>query len=112
MAHIRTRTHTSEQSESLIRLRDWMPKGSRVFTVLRSVSKSGMQREVSVVVWLPGDDRPIFPSFHVGRLLGLRCGKREGVVLNGCGMDMGFDLVYQLACALHNDPNALTQQWL
>jgi hypothetical protein len=53
------RTSTPEKSESLARLRKWMPKGSRVFTILRSVSKSGMQREIAVVVWLPGEGRPM-----------------------------------------------------
>ena len=106
------RTNTHDQSESLARLREWMPKGSRIFTILRSVSKSGMQREVAVVVWRPGEDRPIYPNFHVGRVLGLRFGKREGLVLQGCGMDMGFELVYRLASALHDDPNALTHEWL
>jgi hypothetical protein len=106
------RINTQIKSESLNRLREWMPKGSRVFTILRSVSKSGMQREIAVVVWLPGEDRPIHPNFHVSRALGLRFGKRESLVLQGCGMDMGFELVYRLASALHDDPNALIHEWL
>ncbi|MDA3889712.1 MAG: hypothetical protein PF443_13155 [Allgaiera sp.] len=106
------RTNTHDRTESLTRLRAWMPKGSRVFTILRSVSKSGMQREIAVVVWLPGEDRPIHPNFHVSRVLDLRFGKRQGLVLQGCGMDMGFELVYRLASALHDDPKALTHEWL
>lgn len=106
------RIDAQERTESLTRLREWMPKGSRVFTILRSVSKSGMRREVAVVVWLPGEARPIHPNFHVSRALGLRFGKRQGLVMEGCGMDMGFELVYRLASALHDDPNALTHEWL
>ena len=106
------RTRTNDQSPSLEQLRQWLPKGSRVFTILRSVSRSGMQREVSVVVFLPGVERPIHPNHHVCQVLGLRRGKSDGVVLNGCGMDMGFHLVYELAHALHGDADALSQEWL
>ncbi|NYE30961.1 hypothetical protein HDE78_003938 [Rhodanobacter sp. K2T2] len=106
------RTRTNDQSPSLEQLRQWLPKGTRVFTILRSVSRSGMRREISVVVFLPGDDRPIHPNHHVCKVLGLRRGKSDGVVLNGCGMDMGFHLVYELAHALYGDTDALTQEWL
>jgi hypothetical protein len=80
------RTRTNDQSPSLEQLRQWLPKGTRVFTILRSVSRSGMRREISVVVFLPGDDRPIHPNHHISQVLGLRRGKSDGVVLNGCGM--------------------------
>jgi len=106
------RTRTNDQSPSLEQLRQWMPKGTRVFTILRSVSRSGMRREISVVVFLPGDDRPIHPNHHISQVLGLRRGKSGGVVLNGCGMDMGFHLIYELAHVLYGDADALTQEWL
>jgi hypothetical protein len=102
----------ADQTHCLEQLRQWLPKGTRVFTVLRAVSRSGMRREVSVVVFLRGDDRPIHPNYHVSQVLGLRRGKTDGVVLNGCGMDMGFHLVYELAHALYRDADALTQEWL
>jgi hypothetical protein len=106
------RARANDQSPSLEQLRQWLPKGTRVFTILRSVSRSGMRREVSVVVFLPGDNLPIYPNHHVCQVLGLRRGKREGVVLNGCGMDMGFHLVCDLAHALYGDTDALSQEWL
>ena len=106
------RTTSTEQIQSLITLRDWIPSGSRVFTVLRSTSRSGMRREIGLIVWPTGSDRPIHPDFHVARVLRLRLGKRDGVVVDGCGMDMGFDLVYRLACLLHDDPQSLTHEWL
>lgn len=106
------RTRTSDQIQSLDQLRQWLPKGTRVFTILRSVSRSGMLREVSVVVFRAGDARPIHPNHHVCQVLGLRRGKSDGVVLQGCGMDMGFHLVYELAYALYGNSEALTQEWL
>ena len=106
------RTRTNDLSPSLEQLREWLPKGTRVFTILRSVSRSGMQREISVVVFLSGDDCPIHPNYHVCQVLGLRRGKSDGVVITGCGMDMGFHLVYELAYALYGNSDALTQEWL
>jgi hypothetical protein len=53
------RARANDQSPSLEQLRQWLPKGTRVFTILRSVSRSGMRRKVSVVVFLPGDNLPI-----------------------------------------------------
>ena len=106
------RTRTNDQTHSLEQLRQWLPKGTRVFTILRAVARSGMRREVSVVVWQPGSDRPIHPNHHVCQVLGLRRGKNDGVVIQGCGMDMGFHLVYELAYALYGNSDALTQEWL
>ncbi|NYE28531.1 hypothetical protein HDE78_001483 [Rhodanobacter sp. K2T2] len=106
------RTQTRDQIQSLDQLRQWLPKGTRVFTILRNVSRTGMCREISVVVWLPGEGRPIHPNHHVCQALGLRRGKQDGVVLQGCGMDMGFHLVYELSHALYGDADALTHEWL
>lgn len=108
MAH----TISLEHSQSLATLREWIPTGSRVFTVLRSVSRSGMRREIGLIVWPTGSDRPIHPNFHAARVLKLRVGSRDGIVVHGCGMDMGFDLVYHLGCALYDEPYSLHHEWL
>jgi len=36
----------------------------------------------------------------------------EGVVVHGCGMDMGMHTVYELSAALFGDGYALKHQWL
>jgi hypothetical protein len=106
------RTRNTDQAHSLEQLRKWLPKGTRVFTFLRAVSRSGMRREISVVVWQLGEGRPIHPNHHVCQVLGLRRGKSDDVIIPGCGMDMGFHLVYELAYALYGNADALTQEWL
>jgi hypothetical protein len=75
------RTRTNDQPHSLEQLRQRLPRGTRMFTILRAVSRSGMCREVSVMVWQPGSDRPIHPNHHVCQVLGLRRGKNDGVVI-------------------------------
>lgn len=103
---------SQDLAHSIATLKQWLPFGAHLFTILRSVSRSGMSREISVVVWTSGNVQPIHPNFHVARVLGLRMGKRDGVIVNGAGMDMGFDLAHRLGELLHGDGYAFTQEWL
>jgi hypothetical protein len=91
-----------EVQEATQRLRQWIKPGDTVHTILRNVSRSGMQREIGVVL-LPRKDGalgPIHPNHSVAVVLGERLGKRDGIIIGGCGMDMGFNLVYSLSHAL------------
>jgi hypothetical protein len=106
------RISATELSESLTTLREWIPRDSVVFTILRSVSRSGMRREIGVVVFPPGSKRPVHPNYSVSLVLGLRQGKRDGVIVNGCGMDMGFEIVYRLGSKLYDEGYALKHEWL
>lgn len=91
-----------EKQEALERLREWMPPGSTVYCVLRHRSRSGMQRQIGVVVMTP--EGPRHPNYAVGAVLGLRVNERgDGVFVNGCGMDMGWHLVFSLSSALYPD---------
>ena len=82
----------SEQEEARERLLKVLKPGDTVHTILRHVSRSGMQREISIITrgFLDLD-------YDASRLLGLRIGKRGGLIVGGCGMDMGFHLIYELA---------------
>lgn len=94
-----TKKKTAEREESLATLHRWIKPGDTVFTILRHVSDSGMTRRIDVVAFHKGE--PLFLSYHVARALGLRLDDRKaGVYISGCGMDMGFELVYQLGAAL------------
>ena len=75
--------------------------GTSVYTIVRHVSQSGMSRDIDT--YIMGNDEPIKITYITKTLLGLRWGKNEGVRIGGCGMDMGFALVYDLSCALFPD---------
>ena len=78
-------------------LRRLFPVGSTARTILRHASDSGMTRWISV---LGPDDRDV--SRTVASVLGLRLGARHsGIKVEGCGMDMGFHLVYSLSRTLY-----------
>ncbi|MDE2343997.1 MAG: hypothetical protein KGL63_11525 [Betaproteobacteria bacterium] len=92
-------------------LRVVAPKGATVYTVLRHVSRSGMQRRISLLLVEDGRIRDI--SFLAAKALNYAINREDGgVIINGCGMDMGFELVYNLSCVLHDDGYAIKHQWV
>lgn len=94
-------------------LQSMLPQGSTVYCILRSVSSSGMQRQISLYCIHDGELRNI--DGYVSDLLGRKIGKKDGIICNGCGMDMGFDLVYNLSFALFDGDRAgynLRHSWL
>ena len=84
-------------------LRDLLaPRGTErrtLYSILRHVSKSGMSRRISFLVVDLNHIRDV--TWHVGNVTGYRAGARgEGLVVNGGGMDMGFQVAYALGQAL------------
>ena len=106
-----TKAQKAEQAEAVTKLREWIKPGDTVFTILRHVSKSGMSREIGIVLLSPAADEQsdgrtcidLHPNYLVAQALGERIGKRDGIVVGGCGMDMGFHLVYNLGRVLWPD---------
>jgi hypothetical protein len=84
-------------------LRKLFPPGSTARTILRHVSASGMTRWISVIADTP--DGPHDVSHWVARIMGEHAnrGKYEGIRVGGCGMDMGFSLVYSMSRILYRD---------
>lgn len=93
------KVNKTERAEQLARLREWLKPGDTLHTVLRHVSRSGMQREIGLVIVTPNGDT-LHPNYAASIVLGMRQGKRDGVIVGGCGMDMGFHLVYNLSHAM------------
>lgn len=114
--------HTKAEIEATKEeLRAMLPPGSTVYTVLRHVSRSGMRRAIDAYA-LTAVNGKIEKSW-LSRRVAAVCGysfddRREAVTVNGCGMDMGFDLVYNLSHALYDgdgksDPGyTLRHEWL
>lgn len=96
------RTTNEARAEAREALLKFLKPGDTVYTTLNHVSRSGMQREIGLYCIVQSDDGPYmqYLSGYAGMLLGLRRGKRDGLVVNGCGMDMGFHVVYELSGAL------------
>lgn len=91
----------NERAEATERLRELLPPGSTVHTIARHVSRSGMSRSISLVI---GDEngQPWDISWLAARAMGDRIDRTHGgIKIGGCGMDMGFALVYNLSLTLY-----------
>lgn len=91
--------YAARQEYARAELRKIIKPGQKVYTILRSVSKSGMSRDISLFVIHKGELRNIdcLTSDATG-IAESRNG--PGIRMGGCGMDMGFSLVYNLGMAL------------
>ena len=98
-------------------LTHYLREGSTVYTVLRSVSSSGMTRHISLLV--ANGDEITDITYYAAGVLGDSLYERNGsrsIRVNGAGMDMGFHLVYSLSSVLfHGQDRAgykIAQRWL
>lgn len=92
-----------------------LKKGETVYTILRSCSRSGMTRVIDLYVIR--NNTPL-------RLVGILTDEQAkflpphtkqgafGYKVKGCGMDMGFHIVYELSASIFGDGYALKQDWL
>lgn len=83
-------------------LRKLCPPGTTIYTILRHVSKSGMSRIIDLVIVAEGEPRSV--GFLAAKATGGAWDRdRQGIKIRGCGMDVGFELVYRLGSALYRD---------
>lgn len=86
-----------------------------LYTVLRHKSRSGMQRKIDVIALVPTGDpkdpvNKFWLSYQAAEALGWRFSRDyDAVVVDGCGMDMGFHLVYTLSSIIFKD--VPREQW-
>lgn len=110
-------TTKEQQNESKERLLGWIKPGDTVYTICDHVSRSGMMRHIRLVVPLIGDDGKIHfihPNHAAATLLEYSQAKggNGALKVGGCGMDMGFHLVYSLSSKLFGDGYALKHEWI
>jgi hypothetical protein len=98
--------NTPEQLEALKVAREAFPEGSTLYTILRSISRSGATCKVSVMVLR--HCAPTFPHHAVGVTLGLRRGTWEGHdVLELPNFYSPDDIAGHLSRAVYGDPTAI-----
>ena len=116
-----------EIEDAKVFLRKVFGKNNRkVYTVLRHVSQSGMSRRISciAIVNRKENGKPTKSlmdlDYWVSLVTQFDLDKRHnGLRVGGCGMDMGFHVVYSLSHALYgkrdekeNSGYVLTQSWI
>ncbi len=105
---------TAEYTEARARLLKILKPGTEVYSVVHSVSSSGMSRNISFFVTLrttKKEERKYHPTGAYAQditfdMLHLGIGSRprgkyaQGLTMGGCGMDMCFSAVYNLGRTL------------
>jgi hypothetical protein len=99
----------ADREKSIKFLKTFLKPGSTVYTVLRKVSSSGMSRHISVLVARKKrayEGQPVKPvirdiGWHVANVTGFTLNDNHSLKVGGCGMDMGFHVVYSLGRALY-----------
>jgi hypothetical protein len=104
------------RDEVLNELRRLCPPGKTIYTILRNISRSGMTRRISAVVIHGGE--PMQLDWLICKIgLFSLSNKHEGMIVRGCGMDMGLHVVYALGRTLYPQADgdggyALKHAWL
>jgi hypothetical protein len=89
------------KAQALEYLHSYLKPGQTVYVILRHASKSGMSRSISAVI--PTISKEGKPGIYdITHLVAQACDltmdtHHNGVKMGGCGMDMGFALVYDLS---------------
>lgn len=100
----------TERVQSLEYLRGILPPKTEVLTLMRHVSKSGMSRDIAVLVLIDGALRNI--TWDVAQATGEPCIDSRGytaIRISGVGTDAGFQLVYHLGYFLYPNGFAIPE---
>jgi hypothetical protein len=96
------RVTTQERESAIEDLKKLLKPGDTVWTVLRHVSRSGMNRIIGVRKLDNGNS--LWLSRGVAKATGITFSEKyEELSVGGCGMDMGFHVVYELSARLFKD---------
>jgi len=94
-----TKINKARENECKEALLKWLQPGDTIYCQLKHVSRSGMYRVINLFVIK--DNQPLRISGYAADLLEGYDLKHEGCKASGCGMDMGYHLVTQLAYILY-----------
>lgn len=94
------KVNKQERAEAIERMREWVKPGDTITCVLRHVSRSGMMRHISFIATQP-DGSIRYLDRSISQALGYPLVQRgDGIKVGGCGMDMGFSVVYDLGAVM------------
>lgn len=93
----------NERQEAIDKILNLVKPNQKVYTSLKYAS--GMSRQIAVYVF-DGDSVHNI-TYWASKVLDYKVGSKDGLVVGGCGMDMGFSVVYSLGSSLW--PNGTTE---
>lgn len=100
----------AERAEAVAKLLTLVKPGDKITCVLRHKGRSGMTRSISLCIVHEGEIFEI--SWLAARVLDNKIDRDNGgIKVSGCGMDMGFHLVYNLGRCLWPLGTEKTHSW-
>lgn len=96
-----TKAQQQARDDARTTLRALLPPGTTVYTIVRSVARSGMSRTIDC--YKLSESGPRWLSGLIAKACGYRQAPGGALKVSGCGMDMGFAVVYELSQALYPD---------
>lgn len=96
---------------SIKQLKSYLPEGAEVLTLCNRVSKSGMSRRIKV--YTIKNNGLCNLTYLVSKVLGYSQND-EGLLVKGCGMNMGFHIVHSIEQNLFGvqSLNKLRHNWI
>lgn len=105
-----------DKRDAVTRLKHFLGDNPTIYTVCRHVSASGMSRRISCFIANAPDSIQCV-DWYIEKLgTYKRHRTKEGLVVGGCGMDMGFSVVYNTSADVFNGEERagykIKQKWL
>lgn len=92
------------RAQEIASLKKWLKPGTTIYTKVENVSASGMSRRISVYVVAPKTKQAPASILNITSMAanatGYALSDKGGINMGGCGMDMGFAIVYALGRAI------------
>lgn len=118
-----TKINNEDRNNAIKELKKLIGSGKTIHTIVRHVSASGMQRRISCFVPVKNKRLGVIVheiqciDWYIEKLGSYkRHATKEGLIVNGCGMDMGFAVVYDVSSTLYKGKDRagyeLKQRWL
>ena len=101
MTRMTKKERDERKAQAVEHLRTILKPGDTVYTVLKSRARSGMYRHVALLIG--GKDGLSNISGYVADALQWRLHDDGALGVSGCGMDVGFEAVYNTASVLFRD---------
>ena len=95
--------------EAIAEMKKLVTEGDTIHCSIGSVAKSGMSRRIKFYI---AKDSEILSATYLASILYGGNLNDKGVLVKGCGMDMGFHVVYTLSTILFGNGYKLKSQWL
>ena len=111
MSRILTDNKNEEKKTAIETLKKEIKKGDSIYTVLTKVNNMGTYRHIKPILFK--DNQPLFLTYQIATALQYPIKEKTySIGVGGCGMDMGFHLIYNLSSTLFGDGYAIKQRWL